>query len=174
MLAEASITRRNSSGAAGSGLDAIAAHVPDCAALRVEIGGDDEELAAQAILFRDRGKHLWGHMLGDQVAQRPGREQAGSEQPANAFKLQEALEGAAGKYTGEHVVIAGAEKSEGRNQRAGAGAGDDGELWPVASLGPAVQKAGAKGAVCAAAGQGQNGRAIACTPQAEDGGASCE
>ena len=145
------MTRRNSSGAAvraGSN----AAHVPDCAALRVEIGGDDEKLAAQAILFRDLGEHLWGHMLGDQVAQRSCRKQARTEQSADAFELQEAFEGTAGEYTGEHIVITGAEEGEGCDQRAGARTGDDRKLRPIASLGPAVQKTGAERAVGAATG----------------------
>ena len=110
-------------------------------------------------------------MLGDQVAQRSCRKQAGTEQSADAFELQEAFEGTTGEYTGEHIVITGAEEGEGCDQRAGARTGDDRKLRPIASLGPAVQKTGAERAVGAATDKAREGagRAIAGTPQARIG-----
>ena len=148
--------RREDSGNAGGGLDHLTeqfrcaridaggdrAHVPDRGALRVELGADDEQPpAVRGIRAAIASMTSGVTCLAISCRSGAASNRLEPNRPRTPSNLQEALEGAAGKHLGEHRVVLRAEKGEGRNQRAGAGAGDNGEFRPVAALGPAVQQA---------------------------------
>ncbi|MGY3482360.1 hypothetical protein ACVW1C_000243 [Bradyrhizobium sp. USDA 4011] len=67
-------------------------HVPDHRALGVEIGGDDQELAALGVFARHLAQDVLADVTGHQLAQSLVAEQAGAEQyPHQARVLQQAF-----------------------------------------------------------------------------------
>ena len=150
MLPEASSTLRNRLSAASpssvGGVRGDGAHVPDHGALGIEIGGDHEQTPAAAIFGGDIGQQRRRDLFGDQILQRPGIDEAF----AGAADLENVGRGDLGIGGLQGVVVARAGKGERRHQRAGAHAGDDGIIRPLAGGAQAVEQAGAEGAVGAA------------------------
>ena len=134
------------------------AHVPDRGALSVEIGGHHEKPASLPIFARHRLQNVGIDVGGDQIAQRAGLVDAGAEQSGDPVGLQQVRQLAAGEDGPQRRVVGRSEKRERRDQRAGAGAGHEGEFRPRPALAPSGQQAGAERAVGAAAGQGEHGR----------------
>ena len=132
------------------------AHVPHGGALRVEVGGDDEEPAAFLVFDADALEQRVIDIARDQALERLGLEHARAENRRQPVDLQQFLADAFGEQVLEHGVIRRTEEREWRDQRACAGAGHDPEFGPLAALGPAGEQAGAIGAIRAAAGDRQH------------------
>ena len=137
------------------GLLGQCAHVPDDLGLGVEAGGGHIQASAAPVLFGHGAQQGFVHIVDHQLSQRLGAEHAGPEQNAEAAGPQQAFGSAVSEGPGQPGVALFADKGEGRDQGAGADAGDDFEFRSVTALAPAVQHARPEGAVGPAAGQGQ-------------------
>ena len=91
------------------------------------------------------------HPLLDRALERPGVHQA----VAGGTVLEDVAGRDGGELLAQLIVIACAQEGVGRDQGPDAGAGDDGELRPVAGLGHAGEQPGRIGAVGAAARHGE-------------------
>ena len=160
MLADASITLRNRSSAFGLPLDAMRPMSQIAVRCASRLVVTMKSLRPARYSRATASSVPASTYFAISVAQRPRLEEAGPDEPAHALELEEILHLAAREHGPQHLVVAGAEIGKGRDQGAGAGAGDDGELRTVAARAPAVQKARAERAVGAAARQGENGRLL--------------
>ena len=104
------------------------AHVPHGGALRVEVGGDDEEPAALLVFGADALEQRVIDIARDQALERFGLEHARAENCRQSVDLQQLLADAFGEQVLEHGVIRRTEEREWRDQRACAGAGHDPEF----------------------------------------------
>src|SRR5262249_60668189 len=103
------------------------------------------------MLARNGLQQLGVDMSGDQFAQGRGLEESGTEQARETFRLQQIRHLVGGKKVDERLILAGADKSEGRHQSARACSGYDRELRPRSSRRPTGQEACAKCSVGATA-----------------------
>jgi hypothetical protein len=131
-------------------------HVPDVAHAGVDVGGRDPQFAPLRVLGRDRVQEGAIHVLAQHAAQGLGVGHGVAGQPGQvAPQLEDVLGRDVGVERLQFAVVGGAHEGERCDQRAGADAGHQLELWPVAGRRPAVEDAGAERTLIAAAGQRQ-------------------
>jgi hypothetical protein len=130
------------------------AHVPHYAHRHIEMGGGDQEqlslLGVFAAYLGQQGRRDAGADKAPQRRRVVDRIAHQGDQPSTA--RHHVGGGDSGIDPLELLVVGSAEKGEGRDQGAGADAGNAHELRPCAERGPAGQKACTVGAVLAAAG----------------------
>ena len=132
-------------------------HIPDHAALRVEIGGGDEQAAPLGLLLRDARYKFRCHLTCDQFRKRCG----GGDTGRSRYRKWEAgMEdvpcGYAGVKPGDRCIAFLAQKGKGSDQCPGADPGDNAELRTRAALRPAVEHTGAIGTLVSTTRKGQH------------------
>ena len=130
--------------------------VPDDGPADVEVGRRDEKDAPFGVLRRNVLQHLLCHVLPDQSPEGSRvRHRVAVEDREQRPLFGNVMHGDARVERLQPLVVGFAQESERGDQRSRAHTGHELELRPRAILRPAVQEAGAEGAVIASAGDGE-------------------
>ncbi len=89
------------------------AHVPHGGALRVEIGGHDQEPAASLVFGADALEQRVIHIARDQALERLGLEHARAENRRQSVDLEQFLSDAFGEQALEHGIVGGPRNANG-------------------------------------------------------------
>ena len=130
-----------------------AGDIPDHRATGVQVGGAHQQATALATLGGNLRKQVIVQIIGDLLPQRAG---AGDGVATDDLVWPARLREIPGRELGidlpQHRVVVGPQEGKGCDESAGADAGYDLKLGPVARLGPTRDQTSAEGPIAAAAG----------------------